>query len=52
MRIGVCMGGRGSTAISVTHTPAAYMAPVRNLGSVSVTPTGEDNSVTKVVQFP
>lgn len=45
------MGGRGITAISVSHTPGVFMALVRNLGSVSVTPTGEDSSVTKVVWF-
>lgn len=49
---GVCMGGRGSIVISVSHTPAVCTVPVKNRGSVSVTPTGEDSSVTKVDQFP
>lgn len=52
VRLGVYMAGRGSTVISVSHTPAVFMVPVRNPGSVSVTPTGEDSFVTKVVQFP
>lgn len=44
----VCMAGRVHTVINASLTRAVYMEPALNPGSVSVTPTGADNSVTKI----